>query len=145
MRFSRFSSDVTTNNTQQDELSSLAETKRQNGYQWTALSVTTIGALLASIQGSALLIALPNILAELHATFLTIIWVLLGYLLIVTVLTPIIGRLADLWGRKRLYNAGFVAFTIGSLMAGLAQPQFHGGSNRGTGHSGSGSGAAHYK
>ena len=127
MRFSRFSSSVTTNNTQQDEPSSLAETKQQNGYQWTALSVTTVGALLASIQGSALLIALPNILAELHATFLTIIWVLLGYLLIVTVLTPIIGRLADLWGRKRLYNAGFVAFTIGSLMSGLAQPQFHGG------------------
>lgn len=127
MRFSRFSSNVTTNNTQQDEPSSLAETKQQNSYQWTALSVTTVGALLASIQGSALLIALPNILAELHATFLTIIWVLLGYLLIVTVLTPIVGRLADLWGRKRLYNAGFVAFTIGSLMAGLAQPQFHGG------------------
>ena len=127
MRFSRFSSNVTTHNTQQDELSSVVETKQQNGYQWTALSVTTVGALLASIQGSALLIALPNILAELHATFLTIIWVLLGYLLIVTVLTPIIGRLADLWGRKRLYNAGFVAFTIGSLMSGLAQPQFHGG------------------
>jgi EmrB/QacA subfamily drug resistance transporter len=127
MRFSRFSSNVTTNNTQQGERSSLVETKQQNGYQWTALSVTTVGALLASIQGSALLIALPNILAELHTTFLTIIWVLLGYLLIVTVLTPIIGRLADLWGRKRLYNAGFVAFTVGSLMAGLAQPQFHGG------------------
>ena len=127
MRFSRFSSNVTTNNTQQDERSSSLETKQQNGYQWTALSVTTVGALLAAIQGSALLIALPNILAELHTTFLTIIWVLLGYLLIVTVLTPIIGRLADLWGRKRLYNAGFVAFTIGSLISGLAQPQFHGG------------------
>jgi EmrB/QacA subfamily drug resistance transporter len=127
MRFSRFSSNVTTNNIQQDERSSSLETKQQNGYQWTALSVTTVGALLAAIQGSALLIALPNILAELHTTFLTIIWVLLGYLLIVTVLTPIIGRLADLWGRKRLYNAGFVAFTIGSLISGLAQPQFHGG------------------
>ncbi len=127
MRFSRFSSNVTTNNTQQDERSSSLETKQQNGYQWTALSVTTVGALLGAIQGSALLIALPNILAELHTTFLTIIWVLLGYLLIVTVLTPIIGRLADLWGRKRLYNAGFVAFTIGSLISGLAQPQFHGG------------------
>lgn len=101
--------------------------KRQDGYQWTALSVTTVGALLGAIQGSALLIALPNILAELHTTFLTIVWVLLGYLLIVTVLTPIIGRLADLWGRKRLYNSGFVAFTFGSLIAGLAQPQFHGG------------------
>ena len=100
--------------------------ERHNGYQWTALSVTTVGALLGAIQGSALLIALPNILAELHTTFLTIVWVLLGYLLIVTVLTPIIGRLADLWGRKRLYNSGFVAFTVGSLIAGLAQPQFHG-------------------
>jgi EmrB/QacA subfamily drug resistance transporter len=126
MRFSRFSSDVTTNKAQQDELSSAGEAKQQDGYQWTALSVTTVGALLGAIQGSALLIALPNILAELHTTFLTIVWVLLGYLLIVTVLTPIIGRLADLWGRKRLYNSGFVAFTVGSLMAGLAQPQFHG-------------------
>ncbi|HEV2579782.1 MAG TPA: MFS transporter [Ktedonobacteraceae bacterium] len=102
------------------------ETKHRDGYQWTALSVTTVGALLASIQGSALLIALPNILAELHATFFTIMWVLLGYLLILTVLTPIVGRLADMWGRKRLYNSGFVAFTIGSLISGLAQPQFHG-------------------
>src|ERR1700682_96957 len=103
-----------------------ATTEHKNGYQWTALSVTTVGALLASIQGSALLIALPNILAELHATFFTIMWVLLGYLLILTVLTPIVGRLADIWGRKRLYNSGFIAFAVGSLIAGLAQPQFHG-------------------
>ena len=98
-----------------------------DGYQWIALSVTTVGALLASIQGSALLIALPNILTELHATFLTIMWVLIGYLLITTVLTPLIGRLADIWGRKRLYISGFIMFALGSLIAGLAQPQFHGG------------------
>src|SRR6266700_4082603 len=101
--------------------------ERDHGYQWTALSVTTVGALLASVQGSALLIALPNILTELHATFFTIMWVLIGYLLITTVLTPVIGRLADIWGRKRLYNSGFVMFALGSLVAGLAQPQFHGG------------------
>ncbi len=100
---------------------------QDNGYRWTALSVTTVGALLASIQGSALLIALPNILTDLHATFLTIMWVLIGYLLITTVLTPVIGRLADIWGRKRLYNSGYVMFAIGSLVSGLAQPQFHGG------------------
>ena len=97
-----------------------------DGYQWTALSVTTVGALLASIQGSALLIALPNILTELHTTFFTIMWVLIGYLLVTTVLTPVIGRLADIWGRKRLYNSGFLMFALGSLVAGLAQPQFHG-------------------
>ncbi len=53
-------------------------------------------------------------------------WVLIGYLLITTVLTPVIGRLADIWGRKRLYNSGFVLFALGSLVGGLAQPQFHG-------------------
>src|SRR5436305_3163802 len=99
----------------------------RDGYQWTALSVTTVGALLASIQGSALLIALPKILADLHTTFFTIMWVLLGYLLVLTALTPIIGRLADIFGRKLLYNSGFIAFTLGSLMSGLVQPQFHGG------------------
>ncbi|HEX3641437.1 MAG TPA: MFS transporter, partial [Ktedonobacteraceae bacterium] len=102
------------------------EVKHSDGYQWTALSVTTVGALLASIQGSALLIALPNIMAELQASFFSIMWILLGYLLILTVLTPIVGRLADMWGRKRLYNSGFIVFTIGSLISGLAQPQFHG-------------------
>ncbi len=98
----------------------------QDGYQWTALSVTTVGALLASVQGSALLIALPNIMEELKISFFVIMWVLLSYLLIMTVLTPIVGRFADIWGRKHLYNAGFLMFTLGSLLAGLAQPQFHG-------------------
>ncbi len=119
------SSDVFEENVQAD-VSSDASSVQHDGYKWTALSVTTVGALLASIQGSALLIALPNILADLHATFFTIMWVLMGYLLITTVLTPVIGRLADIWGRKTLYNSGFVMFGLGSLVAGLAQPQFHG-------------------
>ena len=99
--------------------------KTPDHYEWTALSVTTVGALLASIQGSALTIALPEILTGLHAGFLTIMWVLLGYLLITTALVPVIGRLADMFGRKTLYNAGFAIFTLGSLLAGLSQPQFH--------------------
>jgi EmrB/QacA subfamily drug resistance transporter len=97
-----------------------------DGYEWTALSVTTLGALLASLQGSALLIALPDILVQLKASFLTIMWILIGYLLITTALVPVIGRLADMVGRKRLYNAGFAVFTLGSLLAGLGQPAFHG-------------------
>lgn len=96
------------------------------GYEWVALSVTTVGALLAATQGTSLLIALPNLLTALRAGFLTIMWVLLAYLLITTALVPVIGRLADMFGRKRLYVAGFAVFTLGSLLAGLAQPQFHG-------------------
>lgn len=116
----------TTDRMFQDGTDTAYTQKNNDGYQWTALSVTTVGALLASIQGSALLIVLPDIMQQLKASFFIIMWVLLSYLLIMTVLTPIVGRLADIWGRKRLYNTGFLMFTIGSLVAGLAQPQFHG-------------------
>src|SRR6266487_3230645 len=127
MSTSRFSSSETaTANTKEAHAIETEAAKQNDGYQWTALSVTTVGALLASMQGSALLIALPSIMADLHATFFTIMWVLLGYLLVTTVLTPVVGRLADMWGRKRLYNSGFAIFVLGSLVAGLAQPQFHG-------------------
>src|SRR5580765_2298995 len=101
------------------------EVEQSNRYAWVALSVTTLGALLASLQGSALLIALPDILVKLQASFLTVMWILLGYLLITTALVPVIGRVADIAGRKNLFIAGFIVFTIGSLLAGLAQPQFH--------------------
>src|SRR5918911_1620782 len=94
----------------------------QPGYEWVALSVTTVGALLASLQGSSLVIALPDVLTGLNATFLTIMWVLLGYLLITTALVPVVGRLADIFGRKQLYLTGFAIFTLGSLLAGLSQP-----------------------
>jgi EmrB/QacA subfamily drug resistance transporter len=127
MSTSRFSSSETDTSTTKEALTIESDSgKHKDSYQWTALSVTTVGALLASMQGSALLIALPNIMGELHASFFTIMWVLMGYLLITTVLTPVIGRLADMWGRKRLYNSGFAVFVFGSLVAGLAQPQFHG-------------------
>lgn len=125
--FRFFSSELSTGTSQPEAISQEAASAEESaGYKWTALSVTTVGALLASIQGSALLIALPNIMTELQAGFLTIMWVLLGYLLITTVLTPVIGRLADMWGRKQLYNGGFLVFGLGSLLSGLAQPQFHG-------------------
>ncbi len=100
--------------------------EEQPGYEWVALSVTTVGALLAALQGSSLIIALPDVLTALNATFLTIMWVLLGYLLITTALVPVVGRLADMWGRKRLYLAGFAIFTLGSLLSGLSQPSAHG-------------------
>jgi EmrB/QacA subfamily drug resistance transporter len=102
------------------------EDKKDGGYGWVVLSVTTLGAFLASMQASALLIALPNIMSGLRADFLTILWILLSYLLITTAMLPVIGRLADIFGRKKLYVLGFAVFTFGSLMSGLSQSQFHG-------------------
>jgi EmrB/QacA subfamily drug resistance transporter len=102
------------------------DSENWQGYEWTALSVTTIGTLLASIQGSALLIALPEILTHLQTDFITIMWVILSFMLITTALVPVVGRLADMFGRKNLYNAGFAIFTLGSLLCALSQPQFHG-------------------
>jgi len=99
---------------------------RDDRYPWVALSVTTVGALLASIQSSALVIALPDVMTGLGAGFLTILWVLLGYLLVTTALVPVVGRLADMMGRKHLYNAGFAVFTLASLLAGFARPAWHG-------------------
>ncbi len=95
-------------------------------YKWKALSVTTLGALLASIQGSSLLLALPQILIQLKTNFITLIWIILIYLLATTMFIPIIGKLADLFGKKFLYNLGFIIFTIGSLLCGISQSSFHG-------------------
>jgi EmrB/QacA subfamily drug resistance transporter len=95
-------------------------------YRWVALSVTTVGALLASVQGSALIIALPDVMTGLRASFLAVMWVLMGYLLTTTSLVPIVGRLADMFGRKKLYNAGFALFSLASLLAGFAQARFDG-------------------
>lgn len=81
---------------------------------------------MAAIDASAVIIALPTILYDLQADFITVLWVLLGYMLILAAVVPVVGRLADILGRKNLYNLGFVVFTFGSLLCGLAQVRCHG-------------------
>ncbi|MGC8631357.1 MAG: MFS transporter [Thermoprotei archaeon] len=88
-------------------------------YKWTALSVTTVGAILGSIQSSALLIALPSMMRDLDLNFFYALWVILIYMLLTVTLVPTLGKLADLVGRKKLYNIGFGIFGIGSLLSGL--------------------------
>jgi EmrB/QacA subfamily drug resistance transporter len=104
----------------------MTEEKKLKNYEWTVLSVTTIGVLMASIQSSALLIALPDVMINLHMDFLTIMWVLLSYMLITTAMLPILGHLSDMFGRKKLYVLGFGVFALGSFLCCLAQPQYHG-------------------
>jgi EmrB/QacA subfamily drug resistance transporter len=89
-------------------------------YKWWALSCTSAGMLLATLNSGTLIIALPDLERSLHTSLLSLVWVILAYLIASTVLVVAAGRVSDLFGRKRAYVLGFVVFTIASLGAGFA-------------------------
>ncbi len=89
-------------------------------YKWVALSVTTLGSAMAAIDSSIVVLGLPTIMTSLRSDLVTMIWVLMGYILMSTVFLMLFGRLADMFGRVRMYNAGFAVFTVGSLLCALA-------------------------
>jgi EmrB/QacA subfamily drug resistance transporter len=90
-------------------------------YKWIALSVTTIGALMAAIDSTIVILALPDMMVKLHASLVEMIWVIMAYILVSTVFLLTFGRVADMLGRVRMYNLGFVVFTIGSALCGISQ------------------------
>jgi EmrB/QacA subfamily drug resistance transporter len=90
-------------------------------YKWIALSVTTIGALMAAIDSTIVILALPDMMVKLHADLIEMVWVIMAYILISTVFLLTFGRVADMFGRVRMYNLGFVIFTIGSALCGISQ------------------------
>jgi EmrB/QacA subfamily drug resistance transporter len=89
-------------------------------YKWWALSCTSLGMLLATINSGTLIIALPDLGKALHTTILSLVWVILAYMIASTVLVLMAGRLSDLFGRKRAYVLGFVVFGAASLGAGFS-------------------------
>lgn len=94
--------------------------KRDN-YKWMALSCTSLGALMAVLNGTSLTIALPDVMKGLNASLSIITWVLMGYMLAMTILVPSIGRVADMFGRKKLYVSGFAIFTLASILCSISQ------------------------
>ncbi|SIS83688.1 drug resistance transporter, EmrB/QacA subfamily [Alicyclobacillus vulcanalis] len=98
---------------------------RSPAYKWIALSNTTLGVLMASINGTILIIALPVIFAGIRVNPLQsgqtslLLWVLMGFNVATTVLLVTFGRLSDMYGRVRLYNLGFLVFTLGSVLCSL--------------------------
>jgi EmrB/QacA subfamily drug resistance transporter len=89
-------------------------------YKWTALTVTTVGAFMAALDSSCMTIGLPSVLIDLNATIFHGIWVITGYRLMLTILLVLLGRVADMYGRVRLYNTGFAVFTVGSLFCAIS-------------------------
>ncbi|WP_235834649.1 MFS transporter [Actinomadura logoneensis] len=92
---------------------------------WIALSNTTLGMLLATVNSSIVIISLPAIFRGIHLDPLRpgnvgyLLWILMGYMLVSAVLVVTLGRLGDLFGRVRMYNAGFAVFTAGTLVLAL--------------------------
>jgi len=91
-----------------------------DSYKWWALSCTSLGMLLATINSGTLIIALPQLERSLHTSLLELVWVILVYMIASTVLVLSAGRLSDQFGRKRAYIGGFVVFALASLGAGFA-------------------------
>jgi EmrB/QacA subfamily drug resistance transporter len=89
-------------------------------YKWVALSNTTIGMLMASIDMTIVLIALPSIFRGIQIdpfnSFQYLLWVMFGYSIVTATLLVTFGRLSDMFGRVKLYNLGFAIFTIGSIL-----------------------------
>ncbi|MCB8943721.1 MAG: MFS transporter [Ardenticatenaceae bacterium] len=84
------------------------------------MAAIAMSLFLATIDGSIVNVALPTLVRELQTDFATVQWVVLGYLLVQTTLMLSMGRLGDMIGKKPIYTAGVVIFTLGSLLCGLA-------------------------
>jgi len=106
-----------------DELTHIQHPGARKGidYKWIALSVTTIGALMSAIDSTIVILALPDMMVKLHADLIQMVWVIMAYILISTVFLLTFGRVADMLGRVRMYNLGFVVFTIGSALCAFSQ------------------------
>jgi len=90
-------------------------------YKWVALSNVTLGVLLATLDGSIVLIAMPSIFRGIKldplepANSFYLLWMILGFLVVTSVLIVSLGRLGDMYGRVKMYNLGFVVYTLASL------------------------------
>ena len=88
--------------------------------KWFVMIAVSIAIFMATVDGSIVNVAWPTLVRDLHTTFAIVQWVVLSYLLTQATLMLGVGRLADIRGKKPLYTSGFVVFTIGSVLCGLA-------------------------
>jgi MFS family permease len=92
------------------------------GYKWIALSNTTLGMLMATVNASIMLIALPDIFRGIGVNPLQpgnttlLLWLIMGYLVVTAVLVVSFGRLGDMFGRVRMFNLGFALFAFFSIL-----------------------------
>jgi EmrB/QacA subfamily drug resistance transporter len=90
-------------------------------YKWTVLTVTTVGVLMSGLDTRIVIIGLPQVAAALGADAEQAVWFTQAYVLCSTISLLLIGRATDIIGRVKIYTAGFVVFSVGSLLVSLAQ------------------------
>ena len=98
---------------------------KSGSYKWVTLSNTTLSMTMATIDASIVIIAMPAIFRGIHLNPLSpgnisyLLWMIIGYLLVQAVLVVTLGRLGDMFGRVKIYNLGFVVFTVASIALSL--------------------------
>src|SRR5512135_695064 len=89
-------------------------------WKWFILSTVLLGATMSALDVSIVNVAMPTLKSGFNVSMARIEWVAMAYMLTLTIFLPLFGRLADMYGRSRLYNLGFVVFSVGSFLCGLS-------------------------
>ena len=97
-----------------------ANIKNSPDYRWFVLATVSIGTFMSTLDSSIVNVALPTISGQLHSDLSILQWTVSAYLLTISSLLPVFGRTADMLGRRKVYSLGFLVFTLGSALCGLA-------------------------
>ena len=98
------------------------EAQTRDNYRWVALTNTTAAVFMSALDGSIVIISLPAIFRGIHldplapANIVYLLWMIMGYRLVQSVLVVTLGRIGDMYGRVRVYNFGFTVFTVASIL-----------------------------
>ncbi len=98
----------------------LDKIKNSPNYRWYVVAAVSIGTFMATLDSNIVNVAMPTIASQFQTNLSMLQWVVTAYLLTISSLLPVFGRLADMLGRKMVYSLGFIVFTIGSGFCGLA-------------------------
>lgn len=89
-------------------------------WKWFVLGTVLLGATMSALDVSIVNVAMPTLTGTFGVSMSVIEWVAMAYMLTLTIFLPLFGRLADVYGRSRLYNVGFIVFSVGSVLCGAA-------------------------
>lgn len=102
-----------------DAVSQVTQQTQDPARKWWILANVSVGTFMATLDGSIANVGLPTISENLHVPLHVVQWVVTAYLLAICAMLPLVGKLADMWGRGRLYNIGFLIFAGGSALCGF--------------------------